>query len=250
MNQIDNSLIDEELMTNWACQVHHKEVQLCTEDTWGRACHWFHPSPCACMKIVRQADSQAPFCVTNLCKLWTEFDTIFSNNLLLVNVVPWVSCLLFWTSLISRRFLYLSTFLRSILLWVNLNVCIGFFHDYNKAGLGWFQWWPTVTVFHSMRMLTLITSRYRKCNSSLQHLERNSGRLLIGLFASVVSEDAGAEAVNSHHPAESQNWHECTTVLRHQTSKRSCNKVFFLCVCVRLVSWDKGFVWECSTLCI
>jgi hypothetical protein len=32
MNQIANSLIDEELLTNWVCQVHHKEVQLGTED--------------------------------------------------------------------------------------------------------------------------------------------------------------------------------------------------------------------------
>jgi len=40
-------------------QVHHKEVQLCTEDIW--SCHWLHSHPSASMNIVRQADCRLVF---------------------------------------------------------------------------------------------------------------------------------------------------------------------------------------------
>lgn len=46
-------------MINEICQVHHKEVQLCTEDIW--SCHWLHSRPSACMNLLRQADCQLLF---------------------------------------------------------------------------------------------------------------------------------------------------------------------------------------------
>ena len=70
------------LMINEICQVHHKEVQFCTEGIW--SCYWLHSRPSACMNILRQADCQLLFWVMNLCALSMESEFSFLPPIMLV----------------------------------------------------------------------------------------------------------------------------------------------------------------------